>query len=166
MFDRRSLYALNKKDPDAIVYLDADGNLVRLVRENFVSDEEFQKWKAWSDADFHCEEKDGHVFSNHVRSLNGPHETKAIAPSPEVMMEEKHDQQERERLRSALMKGLDDCLTPTQRRRLWLHYVDKLTVREIANAEGVTFQSVAECIVKSRKKIQVFLKKHPDKTPF
>lgn len=108
MFDRRSLYALNKKDPDAIVYLGADGNLVRLVREDFASDEEFQKWKAWSDADFHCEEKDGHVFSNHVRSLNGLHETKAIAPSPEVMMLEKNDQQERERLRSALMKGLDD----------------------------------------------------------
>ena len=35
MFDRRSLYALNKKDPDAIVYLDADGNLVRLVCEDF-----------------------------------------------------------------------------------------------------------------------------------
>ncbi len=157
MFDRRSLYALNKKDPDAIVYLDADGNLVRLVREDFASDEEFQKWKAWSDADFHYEEKDGHVFSNHVRSLNGLHETKAIAPSPEVMMLEKNDQQERERLRSALMKGLDDCLTPTQRRRLWLYCIEGMTEDEIALAENVRQQSISECIMAAKEKIKKFM---------
>jgi hypothetical protein len=27
MFNRKSIYALNKKDPNAIVYTDADGNL-------------------------------------------------------------------------------------------------------------------------------------------
>jgi len=31
MFNRKSIYALNKKDPNAIVYTDADGNLIRLT---------------------------------------------------------------------------------------------------------------------------------------
>ena len=32
MFNRKSIYALNKKDPDAIVYMDANEVIVRLTR--------------------------------------------------------------------------------------------------------------------------------------
>ena len=35
MFNRKSIYALNKKDPNAIVYTDADGNLIRLTCDVF-----------------------------------------------------------------------------------------------------------------------------------
>ena len=35
MFNRKSIYALNKKDPDAIVYMDANEVIVRLTREYF-----------------------------------------------------------------------------------------------------------------------------------
>ena len=41
MFNRKSIYALNKKDPNAIVYTDADGNLIRLTRDDFSNEEEF-----------------------------------------------------------------------------------------------------------------------------
>ena len=45
MFNRKSNYALNKKDPDAIVYMDANEVIVRLTREDFASEKEFLKWK-------------------------------------------------------------------------------------------------------------------------
>ena len=45
MFNRKSSYALNKKDFNAIVYIDANENIIRLTREDFSSEEEFQKWK-------------------------------------------------------------------------------------------------------------------------
>ena len=39
MFNRKSIYALNKKDPDAIVYMDTNEVIVRLTREDFASEE-------------------------------------------------------------------------------------------------------------------------------
>ena len=49
MFDPKSDYALNKKDPSAIVYIDAFGTLTRLTPADFSGPEEFQRWKAWSE---------------------------------------------------------------------------------------------------------------------
>ncbi len=56
MFHKTSIYALNKKDPDAIVYPSAAGKPVRITREDFASEAEFLAFKAWSDEDFHREE--------------------------------------------------------------------------------------------------------------
>ncbi|MDE7246135.1 MAG: hypothetical protein K2O18_19485, partial [Oscillospiraceae bacterium] len=42
MFDPKSDYALNKMDPEAIVYPSATGVHIRLTRENFASEEEFR----------------------------------------------------------------------------------------------------------------------------
>ena len=52
MFNRKSSYALNKKDPNAIVYMDANEAIIRLTREDFAREEEFLKWKSLSDADY------------------------------------------------------------------------------------------------------------------
>lgn len=43
MFNSKNSYALNKKDANAIVYIDADGNITRLTRAYFSSEEEFLK---------------------------------------------------------------------------------------------------------------------------
>ena len=37
MFNRKSIYALNKKDPNALVYTDSDCNLIRLTLGDFAS---------------------------------------------------------------------------------------------------------------------------------
>ena len=58
MFNRKSIYALNKKDPNAIVYTDADGNLIRLTCDDFACAAEFRRWKDWSDSDLRKEEND------------------------------------------------------------------------------------------------------------
>lgn len=44
MFDNKTIYALNKKDSDAIVYTDAEGNTLRLTYKDFASKEEFDIW--------------------------------------------------------------------------------------------------------------------------
>ncbi len=56
MFDKKSDYALNKQDQDSIIYISVNGR-IRLTRADFSSEEEFLKWKAWSDADYHQTER-------------------------------------------------------------------------------------------------------------
>ena len=56
MFDKKSEYALNKHDQDSIIYISVSGH-IRLTRADFSSEEEFLKWKAWSDEDYHEREK-------------------------------------------------------------------------------------------------------------
>ena len=53
MFNSKSIYALNKKDPNAIVYPSVDGTLCRLTREDFASEAEFLYWKGRSDRSYH-----------------------------------------------------------------------------------------------------------------
>ena len=65
MFNRKSIYALNKKDPDAIVYMDANEGIIRLTREDFASEEEFLKWKSWSDENYHTEDNQDVVKGKH-----------------------------------------------------------------------------------------------------
>ena len=165
MFDPKSDYALNKKDPDAIVYIDAAGTLTRLTLADFSSQEEFQRWKTWSDESYRQIENAGIAFSKHILSLSCLSE-KATTQSPEDTLVETLEQQEREEMRRLLMKGFDSCLTPKQHRRLWLSCVCGLTVRQISQTENANFQNVAKSIVAAKKKLQKFMRTQGDKTPF
>ena len=122
MFDRNSDYALNKKDPDAIVCKSATGIHIRLTRADFSSAEEFEKWKRWSDENYHAIEKADHRHSNRTISLEGLAELSFAVLSAETKVMDQYDQEERARLCRLLAEGLDACLTAPQRRRLWLRY--------------------------------------------
>lgn len=65
MFDKKSEYALNKHDQDSIIYISVSGH-IRLTRSDFSSEEEFLKWKAWSDEDYHEREKTAAVSTTTV----------------------------------------------------------------------------------------------------
>ena len=69
MFDKKSEYALNKHDQDSIIYISVSGR-IRLTRADFSSEEEFLKWKAWSDADYHQTEKEGRSFNDNRVALD------------------------------------------------------------------------------------------------
>lgn len=159
MFNPKSDYALNKTDPEAIVYMDSNGAIIRLTRENFADPEEFQRWKAWSDSDYHQTENMNIVFSKRTLSLHGfVGETISIAViSPEDVLVEAQEQQERRELKRLLLEGLDSCLTHTQRRRLWLYCVDSLSEEAIALAENVKQQSVSECLWRAKENLKKFL---------
>ena len=155
MFDPKSDYALNKKDPDAIVYKDAAGTLTRLTSADFSSLEEFQRWKVWSDECYHQIENASIAFSKRTLSLHGLSEKATAVQSPETMLIESLECQE---MYHSLTEGLACSLTLAQRRRLWLHYVNGLTVRQIADAEGVQHPSIVECLAAAKKKLMAFLK--------
>ena len=148
MFDPKSDYALNKMDPEAIVYIDSRGTLIRLTVDNFASPEEFWRWKEWSDSDYHKIDNAGVAFSKRTLSLQGLSEQTIAVQSPEEYLIMLQEQQERAELRRLLMEGVDSCLTATQRRRL----------RQIAEAEGVQHPSVVECLTAAKKKLLLFLK--------
>ena len=154
MFDKKSDYALNKRDPDAIVCKSASGVHIRLTREDFASEEEFLRWKDWSDGSY-CEiERTDASYSKHTCGFP---EWRGSVQSPEAEMIEAQDQKERQELRRLLLEGLDSCLTPVQRRRLWLYCVEGLTGRQIAQAEGAAHQNVVKSKKKKKKKIKNFL---------
>ena len=98
MFDRNSDYARDKKDPDAIVCKSATGIHIRLTRADFSSAEEFEKWKRWSDENYHAIEKADHRHSNRTISLEGLAELSFAVLSAETKVMDQYDQEERARL--------------------------------------------------------------------
>ena len=139
MYDRKSDYALNKQDPDAIVCKSVTGVHIRLTRADFSSEEEFQKWKAWSDEDYHAAEQGG-------RGYGGPPLEDWVLPSdpsPEDLMLEADMEVQRDVARAALVEQIRRRLTQKQYRRLCLYYLEGMTESEIAVREGVSQQAVS-----------------------
>lgn len=157
MFDRKSDFALNKKDPDAIVCKSSTGVHIRLTRLDFASPEEFEKWKRWSDEDYHSTEKADHVYSNHTVPVDKLVEVSITVISPEDELMEVFSRQEREDLYRRLEAGLETRLTPAQRRRLWM-YLEGTTETQIAETENVCQQSISECLQAAIKKLKKFFK--------
>lgn len=54
MFDAKSDFALNRFDQNAIVCRSVTSVHIRLTCEDFASEEEFFRWKVWSDGDYYC----------------------------------------------------------------------------------------------------------------
>ena len=141
MFNRKSSYALNKKDPNAIVYMDANEAIIRLTREDFASEEEFLKWKSLSDADYHASEKEDHVYANHTLALDELSEEAASIPAADVCMEQAHDRVAEIRRSTQKVTQIRKHLTDTQFRRMWMYFVDGMTIDEIGKVEGVSHQA-------------------------
>lgn len=158
MFDRKSDYALNKKDPDAIVFKTAAGVFVHLCQEDFSSEEEFHKWKAWSDEDYHTMDIENNTYWKHTVNIEGIPE-QAGGPSPELLLFEQYDQMDRKQFCRLLLEGINTCLSEPQRRRLLKYYFEGMTQTEIADAENVAQQNVAESLWRSVEKLKKFFKK-------
>ena len=157
MFDRKSDFALNKKDPDAIVCKSSTGVHIRLTRLDFASPEEFEKWKAWSDRDYHEIERQDHIYHNHVLTVEELAGIVLATLSPEEEVIDKQDRAEWEQLCQQLRDALKNQLTPAQRRRLWLYAVDGLTEAEIAGMEQVRQQNISKRINAAKKSLKKFL---------
>ena len=168
MFNRKSSYALNKKDFNAIVYIDANENIIRLTREDFSSEEEFQKWKAWSDENYHTEDNRDVVEGKHNMSIDDLSEAALAIPAIDVVMDRQYEKSERRRQASAMVSQIRDKLTETQFRRLWMYLVDGLDTYEIGEIEGVDHQRISKSILAAKKKIEKYFtnfKKQGAKSP-
>ena len=147
-------HTLNKADPEAIVYRDADGNLIRLTEADFASREEYEKWKAWSDEDYAEIEKGDRQYYAHKCPL---FDQDCPSPSVEEVFfgtSERHRREsEEEKTVAAFLKQL----TPIQKRRFVMYFGQRMTLQEIAYVEGVGFQRVAVSIEQCRKKASIFI---------
>lgn len=153
MFKKDSLYSINKKNPDAIVYKFANGEEHRITREDFPSEEEFLAFKAWSDEDFHTEDKRDVLAGIRQVSIDDISEAAISVPAVDVTMERQRQREEKRRIASDMVVKLKDKLTEKQFRRLWQLKVKGMTLEEIAALEGVAFQSIHESIESALKKI-------------
>lgn len=165
MLDRKSIYSLNKLDSNAIVYTDAEGKTIRLTRQDFATGEEFERWKAWSDENFHAEEKDDHVYRNHTLRLSGLSEAALSDIAEQEKARERQHRRRQEQFSAAFVLEIRTRLTELQFRRLWLYYIDQKTVYEIAALDGVAHQSVSKAIHAAKKKILKIYQKQGAKLP-
>ena len=156
MFNRKSSYALNKKDANAIVYIDANENIIRLTREDFDSEEEFQKWKSWSDENYHTEDNRDVVEGKHNMSIDDLSEAALAVPGIDAVMEHQRKRLEDRSRAVAMVAQVREKLTDTQFRRLWMYYVDGMTIDEIGAAEGVSHQAVSLNIAAAIRKIKKY----------
>ena len=158
MYDRKSDYALNKTDPEAIVFKTVTGAYIRLHREDFSSEEEFDRWKGWSDEDYRVVDIQNNVYTKQTVSLEGvPEQTGDL--SPEQLLIEQYDQLDREQFCRLLLEGINTCLSEPQRRRLLKYYFEGQTEVEIAAAERVSQSKIAESIWRAKENLKKFFKK-------
>ena len=155
MFDRKSTYALNKKDSDAIIYKDAYGSITRLTVSDFESIKEFRKWKNWAKMKDHTAEKKEHIHRNHTVSMTGFEEFLDSIPSSE----EQADRQEisNSDQQAAMLDQIKAILTKTQFRRLWMYEALGKSMEEIAVREGVSIPAVCYSIQSAHKKLKKFV---------
>ena len=117
MFNRKSSYALNKKDPNAIVYMDANEAIIRLTREDFAREEEFLKWKSLSDADYEhylMGEIDLNTYKAEKAACNELLlKTKNAYAAVLAQAKQKQDEQARQDSRKEASKALFDADTLT-----------------------------------------------------
>ena len=154
MVNKNSIYALNKKDPDAIVYPSANGKLIRVTREDFPSEEKFLAFKKWSDENFHEEEKLDHREANHTLSTEDLSEAALATPAVDVVMERQHQREEQRRVTSDMVIKLKGKLTEKQFRRMWMKFSEGKTEEEIAEIEGTTQQAISLSIVSALEIIE------------
>ena len=156
MFKKDSLYSINKKNPDAVVYKFANGEESRITRADFATEEEFLAFKAWSDEDLHIEDKREVLAGIRQVSIEDISEAAIATPAVDVVMEHQLQRSEQHRKVSELVVQLKDKLTEKQFRRLWMYCVDGKTEQQIAEIEGVDQQRISKSILAAKKKIKKF----------
>ena len=152
MYDKKSLYALNKTDSEHITYTDAIRGKVTVSREAFSSDQEFIKWKRWSDSDFHREDLGNHRYSRHNYPMDFA--TDYVNPdAPETVFLERLARKEQIADSIRQVAEIQSLMTETQFRRMWLYYALGKTELQIAALEGCSHQMVSKSLTAARKRI-------------
>ena len=148
MYDKNSDYALNKRSRGAIVCKSVTGRNIQITRRDFSSDAEFERWKAWSDKDYHATEKRDRRYNDRCTALNEAID--GTAPSAEDIVIAEAERLDRQRL-SQIVR---DSLTETQYRRLCLYYLERMSESEIAELEGVGQSRISRSLAAAKGKLK------------
>lgn len=149
MYNKKSEYALNKKNKEAIVSRNAVGEYIKLTKEEFASEEEFARWKEWSDDDYRQEYNAEQSYKRLKNKLQKQVDNNAFSPSVEQILLSDLAAGERK----VWVEKIKSVLTETQFRRLWLYYVEDITMTEIAKLDNVSKVSVHYSIEAAKNKI-------------
>ena len=96
------------------------------------------------------------VEGKHNTSIDDLSEAALSIPAIDVVMDRQHEKSERRRMASTMVSQIRDKLTETQFRRLWMYYVDGMTVDEIGEKEGVSHQATSLNITTAIRKIKKY----------
>ncbi len=154
MFDVKSDLALNKARKDAIVCKSVTGVHIELTQADFSSAAEFRRWKKWSDADYQKIETDGRNDAD-CYSLNPERDSTGLSLEDELIATQDKvdaDIAQRKTTQDGIA-AVRTVLTETQYRRLWMYYVDGLSMTEIAARENVSLPRISSCLAEARKRI-------------
>jgi len=158
MFIKNNDSSLNKRDKNTIIYSSVNGAQIRLTIADFPSEDEFRKWKVWSDMNYHDIECRGRDFYDYGISLDERLDFIGAAPSIEDELFTKSDEAEYiQRLpecRTELLKQIKSTLTEKQYRRLWMLHVEKMSIKDVAAAEEVSHQNIFKSNGAAMKKIR------------
>ena len=154
MYKKNSIYSINKKNPDAIVYPFADGVEVHITREDFPSEEEFLALKALSDEDYRIADNYENNTAKKTVSLDDVAEAAVAVSGVDMAIARQEERIEKHHKQKEMVVQLKGKLTETEFRRLWLHYVDRLDTYEIGRLEGVSHQAICKSIGKAEEKIE------------
>ncbi len=154
MFDPQSDYALNKANTAAIICKSVTGVHTELTCEDFSSQAEFQRWKTWSDEDYHSILKAGRDDDD-CFPLNEDRQTTGLSTEDELIAAQdgaSTDIAKREATQDRVA-AIRKVVTETQYRRLWMRYVDGLSEAEIAALENVSQQRISASLRLAQKGI-------------
>lgn len=154
MLSNNSDYAVNKTDPEAIVCRSVTGENVRLTREHFDSDEEFQKCKAWSDEDYRNSALRERALNDRRYSFELDHLLDRHEYSDWLSAELKGSEKlKKGEIISIIRSIIRSILTDTQFRRLWQRFACEYELAEIASSEGVSVTAVVDSIRYAMKRL-------------
>lgn len=140
MYNKRSDYALNKCDHEAIVFASTTGEVIRLTREDFATDAEFDQWKKWSDEDYHAAERGDKAYNDRKREFSYNWEP-AVEDSEVRLLAAFEHCENAEKVRQ-----LRSQLTKRQYIRLYKRFGLGMSVTAIATEENVSKAAVMTSI--------------------
>lgn len=159
MYNKNSVYSLNKLDAEAIVCTDILGEPQRLTKEAFTSEEEFLFWKRWSDENYHEWDNGDVTEAKHTVPVFETSDPALAIPDPEERYILCIERMERGKASAELVLQIRGILTERQFRRLWLYCVEGMTQETIARHEAVGQQRISVSIAAAKKRIIKFLRK-------
>ena len=156
---KRNIYAMNRQDPNAIVYLDSDGSTIRLTREDFSTEEELQKWKAWSDQQYLQESRREKNYWDRKVTIKEFDQRQGSPADSETLLLEHEDRMAQKRAAQIVTKDIQRLLTKNQYRRLWLYGVMHMTEEEIGRLENVSHQAVSKSLRSAMRRIRKYIRR-------
>ena len=153
-------YAVNK-NAKGIVYRFVDGSSVVITIEDYLrenpekNESDFNELKSLSDSDYLEQDRNDYRLTRKNVSFQVLVESAACsAMSSEEEVIDILDKAEDEKHQREKACMVLDKLTEKQRRRYLMYYVDRLTMRQIADIEGVNHSKIQKSLEAAKKKIQ------------